>query len=475
MVAEKQTGTYITEQHIASLPGVSSELPIVSGYINTVCIDSRQCIPGSLFVPLKGEHTDGHFFIVDAITNGASIVLINRRYWESQKQRIQSAAENRRVQFFMVEDTLHTLQQLAASHMRSMETLLTIGVTGSNGKTTTKELISSILSEEKNTIANTGNLNSEIGVCLAAFTVGKDHDIAVFEMGMNRKGEMDILADIARPDIAVITNIGTAHIGLVGSRDAIAAEKKKITSRFTGTQTLFLYEEDPYFPFLSKDIAGKIISYGPKSLPGLQRVEELGLRGADIFWKDMKLRLPLIGRYNALNCMAAISVAEYVGISEESIKRGIEKIRPMFGRSQILEGEITVIQDCYNANAESFATALDFFDSLTWEGRKIVVTGPMKELGDFSEEAHTKLGKRLADSTIDYVFFFGEETKAAKDSFHTTVTEEKAFWSTDFGELERAIHSYVQTGDIVLLKGSRAAALERIGSVLSQRQGDQPC
>ena len=252
-------------------------------------------------------------------------------------------------------------------HLGRLPSVTRVGVTGSNGKTTTKEIIGGILTRHASTAVNEGNLNSEIGLPMACFGVGPRHRYAVLEMGMNRVGEMDILADIVRPDLALITNIGTAHIGLLGSQDAIAAEKKRIFAHFDGRQTGFLPEGERYGAFLAEGVRGKMVVFGPGSTPGFERSESMGLGGTLIHWEGFRIRFPLFGPHNLANALGALSVARELGVPNAEIRDGLEAVAPLFGRSQVINGPVTVIADCYNANPDSMARSLEFLESLALE------------------------------------------------------------------------------------------------------------
>jgi UDP-N-acetylmuramoyl-tripeptide--D-alanyl-D-alanine ligase len=470
-MVKAENKTTISQDELLATGGWEYEPSFDYSGLTEVSIDSRKCGKGSLFVPLKGSRTDGHEYIGEAFKNGARASFVHRQYWEGHKEELSSYGKENGVQFVIVEDTLKALQAMAARHLEKLSSVYTIGVTGSNGKTTTKELIGSIFSFHTDVIVNEGNLNSEIGLCLAAMNVDNHHDVAVFEMGMNRRGEMQILTDIVKPDCAVITNIGTAHIGLLGSQDAIAAEKKTIFSHFDGKQTGFIFEDEPYFSFLQEGVHGKIKPFGPRSLSGLHGIENRGLAGTRISWKNIEIEFPLLGEFNVRNAIAAITVASFLKVDRKAIKKGLENAEPLFGRGQVFEGPITVIQDCYNANRESFQQALDFFNSLRWKGRKVGVIGPMKELGEYTEEAHEKLGRWIVESNCSVVFFFGEETEPAYNTVKDMAESKQVYWHTEYNELQEELAKTVAEGDIVLLKGSRAAALERLRAVLMEKRG----
>ncbi len=429
-------------------------------FASSVAVDSRRCESGSLFVPLAGERTDGHFFIAEAVEKGSSLCLIDRKFARENKERIAQIFERGSAGLVAVDNTLQALQDLSRFQMRRCDRVVRVGVTGSSGKTTTKELIGAILLRGSSGSMNPGNLNSEIGLPLATFAVRPDHRYAIFEMGVSHVGEMDTLADIVHPDIAAITNIGSAHVGLIGSRDAIAAEKKKIFGRFTGTQTGFVFEDEPYLPFLREGVLGAVAPYGRRSTPGFAGSVSLGIDGHLLQIRDRAIRFPLAGSHNLSNALCAVSIADYFRVPLDDVRGGLEAVRPLSGRGEILKGRVTVIQDSYNANPEAFQKAVEFLNDLAWEGRKIVVAGSMKELGRESAASHAALGALLAASTADALFFYGEEASA---SFAECVGKKAVVrWTTAFGDLVDSVSSFVKEGDIVLVKGSRSMELERL-------------
>ncbi len=428
--------------------------------VSSVAIDSRKSAPGALFVALPGERTDGHDHIPEALAAGAVVLLVA----ESRAQSVRALLEGpgNAAAAVCVPSTLAALQDLARFHLSLLPRQTRVGVTGSNGKTTTKEIIGAILSVGAETAVNEGNLNSEIGLPLACFSVEKRHTYAVFEMGMNRVGEMDVLADIVCPDHALITNVGTAHIGLLGTQQHIAEEKKMIFSRFSGGQTGYLNEAEPFASFLSDGVRGKIVFFGPKSTKGFLGSESLGLDGTLIHWEGSRIRFPLFGPYNLANALGAVTVARELGVPAGEIRDGLESVRPLFGRSQIIRGPVTVVFDCYNANPDSMLGALDFLGEVVWPGRKIAVLGGMRELGGMSAEAHRELGDRLARSTLDAAVLFGEEMREAWDRLSASPLGTKSLWTADYAELARGVRGLLCEGDLVLVKGSRGLELERL-------------
>ncbi len=432
-----------------------------------VSIDSRKTVPGDLFVALRGERVDGHSFLSAAATAGATAALVAGAYAGAHAEEIEPLAAGRGLHVVAVEDPLAALQELARYHMARFPDVVTVGITGSNGKTTTKEMVGAILQRVAPTAVNPGNLNSEIGLPLAAFRVGDEHRFAVFEMGINNPGEMDLLASIVKPDVALITNIGTAHIGLLGSKEGIALEKKRIFSRFTGGETGFIYEGEPLFDLLVKDVRGTVRTYGERSTPGFRGAADLGLDGFSVNWEELTIRIPLMGAHNIRNALAAVSVALHLGAPPAAVRDGLQSVRPLFGRGQILRGPVTVIQDCYNANPESVFGILDTLDGVSWPGRKVAVLGAMKELGTATDESHHAIGGRAARSKAAGLFFFGEEAQPAYREVRSRGYRGDVFFANDYAELEARVTAYLVPGDLVLIKGSRSLELERLGGAIA--------
>ncbi|MGA2639904.1 MAG: UDP-N-acetylmuramoyl-tripeptide--D-alanyl-D-alanine ligase [Spirochaetia bacterium] len=443
--------------------------------IESVAHDSRTASKGCLFVALPGERTDGHEFLSEAAASGAAALLVSNAQAARRRAQLDALAARYGLGVVSVPDTLTGLQNLARVRMRSLASVTRVGVTGSNGKTTTKEIIGSLLSRHAPTAVNEGNLNSEIGLPLACFGVNPAHRYAVFEMGMNRRGEMGVLADIVRPDLALITNVGTAHIGLLGSRDAIAAEKKGIFAHFDGRQTGFLPEGEHYLAFLAEGVRGKMIVFGPGSTPGFEGSESMGLGGTLIHWEGFLIRFPLFGPHNLANALGALSVVRELGVPNAEIRDGLEAATPLFGRSQVIRGDVTVIADCYNANPDSMMRALEFLETLPAEGRRIAVLGGMRELGDLTGPAHASLGDRLRGTGLDAVLLFGAEMEHAWNAAAGGASAPRISWTVDMEELGRRLQAIVRSGDVVLLKGSRGLELERLLPRLAARsnKGDR--
>jgi UDP-N-acetylmuramoyl-tripeptide--D-alanyl-D-alanine ligase len=426
----------------------------------SVVTDSRNVLPGSLFVPLMGEFQDGHTYIPKALESGASVVFVDRAHGDGSAALFTTLGKQYDAVFIVVENTLHALQDAALAYVRKFPGLIRIGITGSSGKTTTKEIAGSIFSERYRVIMNEGNLNSETGLPLSVFRIRKEHEVGIFELGMNRKDEISEIARVLSPSIALITNIGTAHIGILGTQAAIAEEKKNIFSFFDPNGAGFVPEDDSFRAYLSDVTSGTVFPFGPESTKGFESAEDLGIDGSLIRYAGLEIRLPLPGRYNLKNALGAIALARYAGISPEEIKRGIEKVKPLFGRAEVIRGDITVMLDCYNANPDSMESALDFCANLEWKGKKIFVLGSMLELGEESAEAHRRVCSLAADSGVDRVFLFGDDMVRAGQTTDWYGVEVSSH--TDIEDLSRALANTAKKGDLVFLKGSRGMALERV-------------
>jgi len=474
-VTETSSGTLFSAGEAAGMIGGACRGNL-EALIRDVVADSRKAGPGSLFVALPGENADGHDFIAMALKRGASCVLAAAARKASVLSALGPEGPGAACLIF-VGSPLAGLQSLAREHRRRMKGLLRIGITGSSGKTTTKECVGAALgtSYTAGTLAmNEGNLNSDIGLALSMFSLRTSHRAGVFEMGMNRKGEMDELASIYEPDIAVITNIGTAHVGMLGSRQAIAEEKKKIFSRFSGTQIGLVWEDDPYRDFLKANVSGRVSEFGFRSTRGLEDVKSLGLAGWKLRWSGLDLTFPLPGKHNLLNGLAALSVASELNLAPNLVARGLSSVQPLFGRSEVFSGRISLLRDCYNSNPDSVAAAMDLCDSVECAGRKAFVLGSMLELGDASLPEHAEMGRKAAYSGAEALFFFGEEAKASFDAAMEASSVSPAnlrpgrtiFQTNDIESLKAKVLGYLRDGDLVLAKASRGLALERLTDAL---------
>lgn len=436
----------------------------------SVSIDSRNVCKGDLFIALKGEFTDGHNFISMAFESGASAVMVSDEYYSDHRDEVSDSGYPGCL--IVVKDTLFGLHRLAASWVADFEGLIKIAVTGSSGKTTTKEIIGAILSEDGSTIINEGNLNSETGLPLSVLKIDAHHKYGVFEMGINHPGEMKALSTIINPDYALITNIGTAHIGLMGSQEAIALEKSDIFSSFNENNTGFVFEDDPWVAYLEGRCSGNTIVYGLKSTDGIEKVTNMGIKGWKLQYKGLEINFKLVGKHNLTNAIASVSLSAALGVKPISIQRGLEKVDALKGRSRIIEGRYTVIEDSYNANPESMAEIFTFVSDLNWSGRVVLILGSMKELGSFTVEMHEVVGRQAIALNPDLIFFYGEEMEGAYNLASSDQYTGRLVHTTHFSELEAEVLGSLEDGDLVLLKGSLSMNLNKLADRIVKSEGD---
>jgi UDP-N-acetylmuramoyl-tripeptide--D-alanyl-D-alanine ligase len=433
-----------------------------SGF-SSVAIDSRNAGEGCLFFALNGKSCDGHSFVSAAFNSGARGAVVESSKLDSFD--LVNTAQKTGKELIVVENTLKGLQDSARVYLEKFKNIVKVGITGSSGKTTTKEIAAAIISCEKNTVMNEGNLNSETGLPLSVFKVRPHHEVGVFELGMNRKGEICEIANVLKPNIALITNIGTAHIENIGSKLNILNEKKCIFNFLKNGDTALIPKDDEYSNVLADGVNAMVNFYGNDTFDELEQTRSLGLEGTEITWAGEKIRFALPGKHSLHDAMAAIAIAKEIPVGNDAIKKGLEKVVPLFGRLEVLKGRATVIRDCYNANPESTAKSIEFCNSLDRQGRLVFVIGDMLELGEVSASAHAKLGELLAESRADKVFLFGRETAAAVRFLESKGSD--FFHTENINELSLALDKYLQTGDLVLLKGSRGCALERLSEMLT--------
>lgn len=437
--------------------------------VQACTIDSRSCEPGALFFALPGTRTDGHRFVDEALQRGAAAAVVSTDYPDLDRLAA-SVREGAPGALVLVKEPLRALQALASAYLTRFPDLVRIGVTGSNGKTTTKELIAGALSGAGRTYRSEGNLNSEIGLPLAIFGVTEEHRYAVFELAMSWPGEIRNLAGISRPQHACITNIGTAHIGHIGSVRGIAEEKRSIFSHFDGGQTAYVHESEPWREMLLEDVPGKRVLFGPEAMGDMEIVRSEGLRGTRMRLGKEEFLLQLPGAHNAANAYCAVAVARELGVADSAIAEGLEQTESLFGRSEFIDGDVAVYQDCYNANPESVRALLELFRSTPWQGgRRLLVLGAMKELGNQTEEAHRRVARDALAAEADRVILVGEEFANVLNG-----SREAVHCYGDVNELAAELPALVDQGDLVVLKGSRSSGLERLVPHLQEPHLQQP-
>jgi UDP-N-acetylmuramoyl-tripeptide--D-alanyl-D-alanine ligase len=388
-----------------------------------ISIDTRTIKAGDLFIPIKGPNFDGNDFIPEAIKKGATVLE--------------------------VKDGVKALQIIAADH-RNQFNIPIIGVTGSVGKTTTKDMIASILSQEKPILKNEENFNNEIGVPLTLLKLSKKHKAAVIEMAMQGLGEIALLAKIVRPKIAVITNIGEAHLAFLKNKKNIAKAKSEIFKYLTKKDCAVINADDEYF----EDLKSKVKKRGAK-------VITFGItEKADVTAKDLKgIKLLIPGEHIIYDALAAIAAAKILKIKKKSIKKGLENVVLSDKRMDIINRKdgVKIINDTYNANPQSMTAALKVLTCL--KGRKIAVLGDMFELGKSAKRSHQKIGKLAKDLGVDILFSVGKLSKEMKANFH---------YSNNRLAISK-LKKIIKPGDRILVKGSRGMKMEEISFALAKK------
>ncbi len=420
-----------------------------------VTTDTRTIQQGNIFFALKGPSFNGNDFAEKALSEGCSYAIVD-------EERTEFKDDSR---FIKVEDGLEALQQLARYH-RSKLKIPVIGLTGSNGKTTTKELIKAALSQRYSCYATSGNLNNHIGVPLSVLSINKKHEIAVIEMGANHQKEIEFLCTISKPDYGMITNIGLAHLEGFGGEEGVYKGKKELFDHLIAANgTLFVNQDDPKV----KRAAGNTpnTGYGSSDSAVYQgdfsiENERLAIR----WWRREKptekfaIQTNLTGSYNFQNTMAAVAIARYFGVSNKEIKTGLENYQPKNQRSQVEETERDnkVIVDCYNANPSSMKAAIENMNAQS-HSHKVVILGDMLELGAETERYHSEVLNQLERSEFQKVILVGEHfAKALSSDNYLSVIE----------TAEAAEHLTAQPieNSLVLLKGSRKKKLETLLELL---------
>lgn len=422
--------------------------------VTGVSIDTRTLRNGDLFIALPGERSDGHRFLETAAGNGAAALLI-------EKGKVPAVSlETFSLPIIEVDYSLQALQNLAKSWVARHRSMTRIAVTGSNGKSTTKEMIASILSEMAPTVKTPGNRNSDIGLPLSVFGINNTHEFGVFEMGINRVGEMDELVNVFPPEYSIMTNVGAAHVGRLGSIESIAREKSKIFH--TEVRRGYIHEENIWKGFLRGLRGMEFCEFGREGTNGFEGAEYLGLQGWRITYEKQRFRLKHIGIHNLFNALGAMTVARDLGADPLAIARGLESLEPLSGRSRVMNGRVTVIEDSYNANTDSVSKILDYFGQLKWDGRKVVAMGSMKELGDRTESAHRRIGYEMGRSGSSAAFLFGKEMESTYTTLKSMGLVETLKYTESYEDLAEEVSSYVKDGDLLLVKGSRSMGMERL-------------
>lgn len=423
-----------------------------------VSIDTRTLDEGELFVALQGPNFDGADFIPNAVSRGAAGAVVEAK----------AAAE---LPSIVVDDSHHALATLAADWRARMSATV-IGVTGSNGKTTLKELIHACLAPVARTLATAGNLNNDIGLPLMLLRLAPEHRFAVLEMGANHAGEIAYLTSLAQPEIVVISNAGPAHLEGFGSIDGVASAKGEILQGEPAPRIAVLNADDPYYEqWCGMAVGSEILSFGYAedasiSVRNVQTTSAGSTFDLKLPMDTVHINLGLPGKHNALNAAAAAAVAVAAGLDTRKIKRGLESLQPVAGRLQPVHGinAIHLYDDSYNANPSSVVAAAQFIAAQ--KGTAWLVMGDMAELGDEAAVMHAAVGEQIRESGVDKLFATGELAKRAVASFG-----DAAEWFATVDELVDRLRESLQPGINVLVKGSRSMRMERVVDALRADQG----
>lgn len=419
--------------------------------ICAVTIDSRQVPQNALYVAIKGDRFDGHDFCEAAVTNGAAAIVSERDL-------------PHRVPYIKVKNTRQALLDIAKLHRNHHKGVKVVGLTGSVGKTTTKEMTYAVLASQFATVKTEGNLNNEIGMPKTLFRVDDTTEAAVIEMGMNHFGEIARMTVACQPDAAIITNIGVSHIEFLGSRDGILQAKTEILQGMQAGAPLILNgDDDKLWGYTNPDF--KLIYFGIDNPNADVRAKDMQEENGETAFtvcfdgKTQAVRVPTVGKHNVYDALAAFTAGLVCEIAPEKIAAGLQNFAPAGMRQRIRQvGGITVIEDCYNASPDSQKAALNVLCA-TNAKRKIAVLGDMLELGDFSETAHRSVGAYAAEKQVDLLYCYGQNAAYIADAAKHNV---KVLHFTDKEALFDALLAELRAGDAVLFKASRGMALEEV-------------
>jgi len=457
---------------LEALTGKKLQLPAL--YLSEAAIDSRQVIPGALFIALKGERTDGHLFVAEAFKKGASLALVQDippGVMNILDLRGDIPADFQIPQppfCLLVPDSLKALQQIARFWRRKLN-IKVIGITGSVGKSTTKELVAEVLCQRYRTLRSPGNLNNEIGLPLTILQLGYGYERAVLEMGFYVPGEISFLCDIALPDIGLVTNIGTVHAERAGSQEAIARGKAELIQALPPAPqgTAILNLDDPWVSQMASLTRAEVFFYGldPSAHLWADQVVSAGLEGIRfrLHYKseELTINVPLIGRHSVHTALRATAAGLVEGLSWGEIINGLHQ-----GNNQLrlvavrTPSGAMILDDTYNASPESTLAALNLLQGM--KGRRIAVLGDMLELGIYEREGHEMVGLRAAE-VVDWLVAVGERAKIIAESAQSAgLKPSQISWVKDVAQATQVLKDQLKDGDVVLVKGSHGLRMDRM-------------
>lgn len=419
-------------------------------------IDSRTIKSGEVFFAIKGETHDGHDFVEEVLQKKALALVVEKSWLKKQPNLFQEA------NIFVVEDTLKALQETAHFYREKFD-IPVLGLTGTNGKTTTKEMIAAVLSQSGEVCKTWGNLNNHIGVPLTLFSLKKNHKALVLEMGTNHFGEITRLCEIGDPQYGLITNVGRGHLEFFGDVEGVARAKMELFDYLSPDGIGFVNLEDKHILKKTPPLK-KRITYGFTDTADIQG----HLEGLDTFGfprlrvEETRITIPIPGQHNALNALAAVAVGLEFGVSLAKIKEALEQVHVPDKRMQIFtRAGVVVLNDAYNANPDSTKAALEVLNSIPAKGKRIFVFGDMLELGETAQAEHEKIGELLKNYPVDVFFAYGEFSHFAVKKVKQQ-SKMRAEHFTNKTDLQQALKNLLQPGDVLLVKGSRGMKMEEV-------------
>lgn len=436
------------------------------GKFHGVSIDSRTVESGQLFFAIIGEKLDGHRFVQEALKSGCAGAVI------SQPLDVELETGQFLIQ---VANTTQAMQQLAHYYRKQFDHLKVVGITGSAGKTTTKDMIAAVLAEKYNLLKTEGNLNNYYGLPLTLFQLKPEHQVLVVEMGMSNLKEIELLAKLAEPSVGVVTNVGHSHMEFLKTLDNVAKAKQELIENLVGERLAVLNTEDFRVRQMSI-LSDQVLFYGKDTEADYRILElkETDLTGTELLLKaenqELLFKIPLPGEHNVYNALAAIAVGRAWGVSFDAIQQGLLKFRPSKMRMDILKLKqgLTILNDAYNANPNSMKASLQVLAQQS--GRKIAVLGDMLELGEYAEDAHREIGQYAYQSGIDVILVKGDYApQVLEGAIFAGATEEKVFAFGNNQELTERLIQLIQPNDTILIKGSRGMKMEEVLHYLEEK------
>jgi len=446
----------LTLFQIAQLAGASLSSGDGTAVINKVSSDSRMIKPGELFVALRGENFEGHDFVEASAKAGATGALVELNWTGNVPNNFA---------LLRATDTLQAYQTLAANYRRSLA-LKVLAITGSNGKTSTKDFAASVLARRFRVTKTEGNFNNHVGLPRTILEATSDDEVAVWEIGMNHPGEIAALSKIATPDAAIITNIGVAHIEFMGSREAIATEKGALAEAVGPQGTVVLNADDPFSERIAARTRAKVVFAGTTG-GAVQAIEiRQGTEGSEFTIVEgahrCRAQLPVAGSHMVQNALLAVAAGRAFGLSIEDCAAGLAAAPLTKARLQIKEiGGVHFLDDSYNANPDSMKAALRTLVELDTEGKRIAVLGEMRELGAESERGHREIGETAATLGVDQLITIGDVAELIAEGARAGGLN-KVSSARSTAEAARLLGEIAEPGDLVLIKGSRAARTEEV-------------